>query len=86
MVLIFTSCFHSLMMYSETDKDDDRGLSLFGDTHSCDEETLVSTLEGNEEVFLPRESPEPHKMMKYNLRKSLAWDKAFFTNAGKFLL
>ncbi|CAF1868058.1 unnamed protein product [Brassica napus] len=27
---------------------------------------------------------ELSEVMKYNLRKSLAWDKAFFTNAGKF--
>lgn len=65
-----------LMMDSDTDKQD-RGLDLFGDTHNCDED--------KEEVLQPHESPdEPHKMIKYNLRKSLAWDKAFFTNAGKF--
>ena len=28
------------------------------------------------------ESSELQKVMKYNLRKSLAWDKAFFTNTG----
>lgn len=66
-----------MMMDLETDKED-RGLCLFGDTHNCcDEETLVST---------NLEEKEPHKMMKTNLRKSLAWDKAFFTNAGKFFL
>ncbi|KFK36596.1 hypothetical protein AALP_AA4G144300 [Arabis alpina] len=62
--------------FSDTDKED-KGLDLFGDTHSCDEEILMSTLEGKES----HESPLK-KMMKYNLRKSLAWDKAFFTNAG----
>ncbi|XP_024016759.1 uncharacterized protein LOC18026792 isoform X2 [Eutrema salsugineum] len=69
--------------FSDTEKED-RGLSLFGDTHNCDEEILVSTtLQGKEDEFLQsHESPEPLKMMKYNLRKSLAWDKAFFTNAG----
>lgn len=70
------------MMHTDTDMDD-RGLDLFGDTHNCDEEKLDSaTLEVKEdEVLQPQES----MMMKYNLRKSLAWDKAFFTNAGKFL-
>ncbi|ANM62613.1 unnamed protein product [Arabidopsis thaliana] len=59
--------------FSDTDKED-RGLCLFGDTHNCcDEETLGSTT---------LEEKEPHKIMKTNLRKSLAWDKAFFTNAG----
>uniref|UniRef100_A0A1J3EQU3 Uncharacterized protein n=3 Tax=Noccaea caerulescens TaxID=107243 RepID=A0A1J3EQU3_NOCCA len=70
--------------FSDTDMED-RGLNLFGDTHNCDEEKLDSTtLEVKEdEVLQPQESPEPQKMMmKYNLRKSLAWDKAFFTNAG----
>jgi len=64
-----------MMMDSDTDKED-RGLCLFGDTHNCcDEETLGSTT---------LEEKEPHKIMKTNLRKSLAWDKAFFTNAGKY--
>ncbi|XP_078435474.1 uncharacterized protein LOC144706414 isoform X2 [Wolffia australiana] len=32
---------------------------------------------------IPSESPEPNKHgERYNLRKSLAWDKAFFTSAG----
>ncbi|KAG2309225.1 hypothetical protein Bca4012_081857 [Brassica carinata] len=60
-----------------TDKED-RGLDLFGDIYNYrDEEIVVSTgLRGKEEdeVLQPLE--------KYNLRKSLAWDKAFFTNAG----
>ncbi|CAH2058947.1 unnamed protein product [Thlaspi arvense] len=59
--------------FSDTEKED-RGLNLFGDTHDCDEERLVSTtVEGKgeeEEVIQPHESREPHKMvMKYNLRK-----------------
>lgn len=36
---------------------------------------------GGLDWFGEDESSELHK---YNLRKSLAWDKAFFTNAGKF--
>ncbi|CAA7042154.1 unnamed protein product [Microthlaspi erraticum] len=83
--LLFSS-FPDPTSYEFSDADnDERGLNLFGDTHNCDEEKLVSpTLEGKEEeVLQPHESPEPHKMMmKYNLRKSLAWDRAFFTNAG----
>ncbi|CAH8264998.1 unnamed protein product [Arabidopsis lyrata] len=72
--LLFSSSLDpTTFEFSETDKED-RGLCLFGDTHNCcDEETLVST---------NLEEKEPHKMMKTNLRKSLAWDKAFFTNAG----
>lgn len=56
------------------------------DAQCCDEEILVSSIEEKEEVLQPHESPEPQKVMKsgkYNLRKSLAWDNAFFTSAGK---
>lgn len=41
-----------------------------------------------EELLLPSESPEPEvpdsasRIDKCDLRKSLAWDNAFFTNAG----
>lgn len=51
---------------------------MFGDTHNCcdEEEIVVSST--------TLEDKESHKMMKTNLRKSLAWDKAFFTNPGKF--
>lgn len=50
---------------------------MFGDTHNCcDEEIVVSST--------TLEDKESHKMMKTNLRKSLAWDKAFFTNPGRF--
>ncbi|KFK34582.1 hypothetical protein AALP_AA5G164500 [Arabis alpina] len=67
-------------------KDDDKDQSfLKDDVQCCDEEILVSSVEEKEEVLQPHESPEPQKVMKsgkYNLRKSLAWDKAFFTSAG----
>ncbi|CAH8387346.1 unnamed protein product [Eruca vesicaria subsp. sativa] len=56
---------------TEADKED-RGLDLFGDICDCDDEE-------EEEVMQPSELD---KVMKYNLRKSLAWDKAFFTNPG----
>ncbi|XP_006290770.2 uncharacterized protein LOC17885075 [Capsella rubella] len=77
--------------FSETNKDekclkDDKDLNFMMDTHYCDEEEiLVSSVEEKEEVLQPHESPEPEKVMKkgkYNLRKSLAWDNAFFTNEG----
>lgn len=76
---------------SETDKDekclkDDKDLNFMRDTEYCDDEILVSSIEEKEEVLQPHESPEPEKVMKkgkYNLRKSLAWDNAFFTNEGK---
>lgn len=78
------------MIISETDKDekcfkDDKDLSLLKDTQCCDEEILLSSIEDKEEVLQPHESPEPEKVMKkgkYNLRKSLAWDNAFFTSEG----
>ncbi|XP_010426971.1 PREDICTED: uncharacterized protein LOC104711893 [Camelina sativa] len=78
--------------FSVTDKDekclkDDKDLDFMRDTEYCDdeEEVLVSSIEEKEEVLQPHESPEPEKVMKkgkYNLRKSLAWDNAFFTNEG----
>ncbi|CAA7046278.1 unnamed protein product [Microthlaspi erraticum] len=79
--------------FSEADADedkkclnDDKDQSFLTDTQSCDdEEILVSSIEEKEEVLQPRESPEPQKVMKsgkYNLRKSLAWDNAFFTSDG----
>ncbi|EOA26847.1 hypothetical protein CARUB_v10022940mg [Capsella rubella] len=67
-LLLFSSLLDpSSFEFSDTDKED-RGLGLFGD-----EEILVSTT---------LQEKEPLKMMKTNLRKSLAWDKAFFTNPG----
>ncbi|ESQ45157.1 hypothetical protein EUTSA_v10010259mg [Eutrema salsugineum] len=76
--------------FSEADEDkkdlnDDKDQNFMKDTEYCDEETLVSSVEEKEEVLQPRESPEPQKAVKagkYNLRKSLAWDNAFFTSAG----
>ncbi|XP_010516953.1 PREDICTED: TRIO and F-actin-binding protein-like isoform X2 [Camelina sativa] len=63
--------------FSDTDKED-RGLCLFGDTHDCcdNDEIVVSS------STTTLEEKESHKMMKTHLRKSLAWDKAFFTNPG----
>ncbi|KAG2685718.1 hypothetical protein I3760_10G139300 [Carya illinoinensis] len=48
-------------------------------------EDTIGPLERKERVLQPSESPEPEmtrKNGKYNLRKSLAWDSAFFTSAG----
>uniref|UniRef100_A0A1J3FU20 Uncharacterized protein n=1 Tax=Noccaea caerulescens TaxID=107243 RepID=A0A1J3FU20_NOCCA len=75
---------------AEADEDkkclnDDKDQSFLTDTQSCDEEILISSVQEKEEVLQPRESPEPQKVMKsgkYNLRKSLAWDNAFFTSDG----
>ncbi|KAL1209932.1 hypothetical protein V5N11_020498 [Cardamine amara subsp. amara] len=70
--LLFSS-FLDPTTYDFSDSDEEgRGLCLFGDSNNCDEEILVST----------SEEKEPLNKMKTNLRKSLAWDKAFFTNAG----
>lgn len=52
-------------------------------------EDPIGPLELKERVLQPPESPEPEmtrKNAKYNLRKSLAWDSAFFTSAGTVLL
>ena len=48
-------------------------------------EDTFGTFEHMEQVPQPSESKEPEmttKNRKYNLRKSLAWDSAFFTSAG----
>ncbi|CAN8254647.1 unnamed protein product [Cochlearia groenlandica] len=67
-------------------KEEDKDQSFLKDTEPCvDENLLVSSVEEKEDLLRPRESPEPQKVMKsgkYNLRKSLAWDNAFFTSAG----
>ncbi|XP_010553330.1 PREDICTED: bromodomain testis-specific protein-like [Tarenaya hassleriana] len=70
--------------FLETDKDD-KVLGFLRDEPDYDEEIPVSTLEEKEQVLQPHESPEPEKLLKSgkcNLRKSLAWDNAFFTSAG----
>lgn len=64
---------------------DGKDRTFLRETESCDEEILVSSVEEKEDVLQPRESPEPQKVTKsgkYNLRKSLAWDNAFFTSEG----
>lgn len=51
-------------------------------------EDTAGTLEHGEHMPQPSESVEPEvtrKNAKYNLRKSLAWDSAFFTSAGTLL-
>ena len=48
-------------------------------------EDTFGTFEHMEQVPQPSESKEPEmttKNRKCNLRKSLAWDSAFFTSAG----
>lgn len=53
--------------------------------HDRSDETSVCSLEEKEEVMKLYESPELGNALskeKYNLRKSLAWDNAFFTSAG----
>lgn len=97
MLYIFALCLHLGTLFNddiseaEADEDkkclnDDKDQSFLTDTRSCDEEILISSVEEKEEVLQPRDSPEPQKVMKsgkYNLRKSLAWDNAFFTSDGK---
>ncbi|XP_013600779.1 PREDICTED: uncharacterized protein LOC106308192 [Brassica oleracea var. oleracea] len=76
--------------FSEADEDekclnDGKDRTFLRETESCDEEILVSSVEEKEDVLQPRDSPEPQKVTKsgkYNLRKSLAWDNAFFTSQG----
>jgi hypothetical protein len=51
-------------------------------------EDTAGTFEHREFLLQPSESVEPEvtrRNAKYNLRKSLAWDSAFFTSAGTLL-
>lgn len=50
-------------------------------------ETSFNSPGEREQGSQPRESSEPEKTRsgKYNLRKSLAWDNAFFTSEGMLL-
>ncbi|XP_062165691.1 uncharacterized protein LOC133872246 isoform X2 [Alnus glutinosa] len=60
-------------------------LSEAVDSNILEDEDTAGTLEHREHVPQPSESVEPEvtrKNAKYNLRKSLAWDSAFFTSAG----
>lgn len=76
--------------FSEADEDEkclnnEKDRTFLRDIDHCNEEILVSSVEEKEDVLQPRESPEPQKVTKsgkYNLRKSLAWDNAFFTSEG----
>ncbi|CAH8353095.1 unnamed protein product [Eruca vesicaria subsp. sativa] len=78
--------------FSEADEDekclnDEKEQTFLKETESWIEEMiLISSVQDKEDVFQPREeSPEPQKVVKsgkYNLRKSLAWDNAFFTSEG----
>ncbi|CAN1142915.1 hypothetical protein LINPERPRIM_LOCUS26257 [Linum perenne] len=64
------------------DNGNDLSLNLL-DSQSL--ETSVGGVDAREHASQPAESPEPEESkqsMKYNLRKSLAWDSAFFTSAG----
>ena len=48
-------------------------------------EDTIGILEHRDQMPQPSELMEPEmprRNSKYNLRKSLAWDSAFFTNAG----
>ncbi|XP_010509396.1 PREDICTED: uncharacterized protein LOC104785808 isoform X2 [Camelina sativa] len=76
-LLFFSSSLLDPSTYDKFSDKEDRGLCLFGDTHDCcdNDEVVVSSTTTLEEK-------EPHTMMKTHLRKSLAWDKAFFTNPG----
>lgn len=50
---------------------------------------LEDSFGGDKPAVEPFESAEQEKARKnekYNLRKSLAWDSAFFTSAGTFFL
>ncbi|CAN8316794.1 unnamed protein product [Cochlearia groenlandica] len=73
--LLLFSSFPDPTSFDFSDKDD-IGLSLFGEKEEEEEE------EEEGEVVQSQESIESQKTMKFNLRKSLAWDKAFFTNKG----
>lgn len=91
--LLFSSFPNSTSYeFSEADEDEkclkeEKDRAFLRETEPCDdeEEILVSSVEEKEDMLQPRESPEPQKVVKsgkYNLRKSLAWDNAFFTSEG----
>ena len=62
---------------------------LFPTVNSRLTDIAVNILEHEDEILLPFGSLEPEvasRVDKYDLRKSLAWDSAFFTNAGMLYL
>lgn len=71
------------MWYSEDQEN--RSFQLFEAMVANKLEDVPENLELSEQVTQPSESLEPEmtkRSGKYNLRKSLAWDSAFFTSAG----
>lgn len=65
-----------------------RSVELFEPIGANKLENMVDFLDKKELVPQPSECLEPERKGnngKYNLRKSLAWDSAFFTSAGMVL-
>ncbi|KAM1853724.1 hypothetical protein EV1_009563 [Malus domestica] len=72
-------------MFSISEDQENRSFQLFEGMTANKLEDVPENVELTEQVTEPSESLEPEmtkKSGKCNLRKSLAWDRAFFTSAG----
>ncbi|KAB2622285.1 cell wall protein DAN4-like [Pyrus ussuriensis x Pyrus communis] len=72
-------------MFSISEDQESRNFQLFEGMASNKLEDVPENFELTQQVTEPSESLEPEMTKqsgKYNLRKSLAWDSAFFTSAG----
>ncbi|XP_065617143.1 factor-induced gene 2 protein isoform X2 [Quercus suber] len=83
--LLFNSSFSESLHHSFSENEGHGSVELMESVDTNTLEDTFGTFEHMEQVPQPSESNEPEmttKNRKYNLRKSLAWDSAFFTSAG----
>ncbi|KAK9985451.1 hypothetical protein SO802_030402 [Lithocarpus litseifolius] len=83
--LLFNSSFSESFRRSFSENEGHGSVELMESADANTLEDTFGTFEHMEQVPQPSESKEPEmttKNRKYNLRKSLAWDSAFFTSAG----
>ncbi|XP_041026704.1 uncharacterized protein LOC121266920 [Juglans microcarpa x Juglans regia] len=83
--LLFNSSLADSLHHQSSENQEHGNAELLENVYANILEDTIGPLERKERVLQPSESPEPEmtsKNGKYNLRKSLAWDSAFFTSAG----
>ncbi|KAL4605329.1 hypothetical protein ACB092_09G020800 [Castanea dentata] len=83
--LLYSSSFSESLHHSFSENEEHGSVELLESADSNTLEDTFGSFDHMEQVPQPSESKEPEmttKNRKYNLRKSLAWDSAFFTSAG----
>uniref|UniRef100_A0A2N9IG20 Uncharacterized protein n=1 Tax=Fagus sylvatica TaxID=28930 RepID=A0A2N9IG20_FAGSY len=83
--LILNSSLSEPLHHSFSENEEHGSVELLESMDANTLEDTIGILEHRDQMPQPSESMEPEmprRNSKYNLRKSLAWDSAFFTNAG----